>query len=68
MIKEGSDPETGRSLNSLRCSAKEWGMIPDHLAFSTKLSARALASLGGPTKGFADDFYNKGHALKLIPK
>jgi hypothetical protein len=23
MIKEESDPETGRSLNSLRCSARE---------------------------------------------
>ena len=30
-------------------------MILDHLAFSPKLSARAVAALGGPFKAFSDD-------------
>src|SRR5712691_4517665 len=30
-------------------------MILDHLAFSPKLSARALAALGGPSQAFSDD-------------
>jgi len=30
-------------------------MILDHLAFSPKLSARATAALGGPSKAFSDD-------------
>jgi hypothetical protein len=31
-------------------------MILDHLAFSPKLSARALRVLGGPSKAFSDDW------------
>jgi hypothetical protein len=30
-------------------------MILDHLAFSAKLSERAVAALGGPSKAFSDD-------------
>jgi len=30
-------------------------MILDHLAFSPKLSARAVAALGGPSKAFSPD-------------
>jgi len=30
-------------------------MILDHLAFSSKLSSRAVAALGGPSKAFSDD-------------
>jgi hypothetical protein len=30
-------------------------MILDHLAFSSKLSMRAVAALGGPSKAFSDD-------------
>ena len=30
-------------------------MILDHLAFSPKLSARAVAALGGPSKAFSED-------------
>src|SRR5216683_1068622 len=32
-------------------------MILDHLAFSPKLSARAVATLGGRSKAFSDDLY-----------
>jgi len=31
-------------------------MILDHLAFSPKMSARAVAALGGPSKAFSDEF------------
>ena len=31
-------------------------MILDHLAFNPKLSARAVAALGGPSKAFSDQF------------
>src|SRR2546427_4901987 len=31
-------------------------MILDHLAFSPKLSARAVVALGGPSKAFSDTF------------
>jgi len=31
-------------------------MILDHLAFSPKMSARAVAALGGPSKAFRDDW------------
>ncbi len=35
-------------------------MILDHLAFSAKLSARAVAALGGPSKAFSNDLHNDG--------
>jgi hypothetical protein len=35
-------------------------MILDHLAFSPKMSARAVAALGGPSKAFSEDLHNDG--------
>ena len=35
-------------------------MILDHLAFSPKLSSRAVTALGGPTKAFSEDLHNDG--------
>ena len=39
-------------------------MILDHLAFSAKLSARAVATLGGRSKAFSDDLYAERRCVR----
>jgi hypothetical protein len=41
-------------------------MILDHLAFSLKLSARAVATLGGPSQAFLQDLSQRRSSTKLI--
>jgi hypothetical protein len=59
--------KTAKALRQLeRDHAKTVGyfepitMILDHLAFSTKLSERAVAALGGPSDAFRDDWSREG--------